>query len=90
MKLGDWYSSYATMAAQLDNGVEREQRHGYWEAALTSRFADRAEFLQRIATADIVINVRAYSVFDDEALAHARRLKSTSATRDFERPVTRG
>ncbi|MHB8644386.1 MAG: NAD(P)-dependent oxidoreductase [Thermomicrobiales bacterium] len=44
----------------------------------TSRFADRAEFFQRIAEADIVINVRAYSLFDDEALRHAPRLRCIS------------
>ena len=43
-----------------------------------SRWADRAELFRRIAPADVVINVRAYSLFDDEALAHAPRLKLIS------------
>lgn len=44
----------------------------------TTRFADRDEFFSRIAEADVVINVRAYSRFDDEALSHAPRLKMIS------------
>jgi D-3-phosphoglycerate dehydrogenase len=44
----------------------------------TTRFADRAEFFSRIAEADVIINVRAYSRFDDEALAQAPRLKMIS------------
>src|SRR5215216_910796 len=44
----------------------------------TTRWADRAELFERIAPAEVVINVRAYSVFDDEALAHAPRLKMIS------------
>jgi len=44
----------------------------------TTRFADREEFFSRIAEADIVINVRAYSKFDEEALAHAPNLKMIS------------
>jgi D-3-phosphoglycerate dehydrogenase len=44
----------------------------------TTRFADRAEFFSRIAPAEVVINVRAYSTFDDEAFAHAPNLKMVS------------
>ena len=44
----------------------------------TTRFADRDEFFSRIADAHVVINVRAYSAFDDEALAHAPKLKLIS------------
>jgi D-3-phosphoglycerate dehydrogenase len=44
----------------------------------SSRFADRAEFFARLAEADAVINVRAYSTFDDEALAQAPKLKLIS------------
>ena len=44
----------------------------------TTRFADRAEFFARIKDADVVINVRAYSTFDDEALAQAPALKMIS------------
>ncbi|MCC7371039.1 MAG: hydroxyacid dehydrogenase [Chloroflexi bacterium] len=44
----------------------------------TTRFADRDEFFSRIAEADVVINVRAYSRFDEEALSHAPKLKMIS------------
>ncbi len=44
----------------------------------TTRWADRAELFRRLEPADVAINVRAYSVFDDEALAHAPRLKLIS------------
>lgn len=44
----------------------------------STRFADRAEFFDRIAAADIAINVRAYSLFDDEALARAPKLRLIS------------
>ncbi len=44
----------------------------------TTRFADRAEFFARIAPAEVVINVRAYSVFDEEALDHAPDLRLIS------------
>ena len=44
----------------------------------TTRWADRADLFQRIAPADVVINIRAYSVFDDEALSHAPNLKIIS------------
>ena len=43
-----------------------------------TRFADRAEFFRRIAPAHVVINVRAYSLFDDEALAQAPNLRMIS------------
>ncbi len=43
-----------------------------------SRFADRAELFARIAAADVLINVRAYCVLDEEALAHAPSLKMIS------------
>ncbi len=44
----------------------------------TTRPADRAEFFQRLAPAEIVINVRSYSIFDDEALAQAPQLRLLS------------
>ena len=47
-------------------------------ATFTTRFADRAEFFSRIKDANVVINVRAYSTFDDEALAQAPNLKLIS------------
>lgn len=43
-----------------------------------SRFADRSEFFERIAPAEVIINVRAYSLFDEEALERAPRLKLIS------------
>ena len=44
----------------------------------SSRFADRAELFERLAPADVVINVRAYCVLDEEAMAHAPSLKMIS------------
>ncbi len=44
----------------------------------TSRAADRAALFSRIAAADVVINVRAYTLLDDEALVNAPRLKLVS------------
>src|SRR5450631_3902488 len=44
----------------------------------TTRAADRAELFGRIATAELLINVRAYTALDDEALAAAPRLKLVS------------
>ena len=41
----------------------------------TTRYADRAEFFERIKDAEVVINVRAYSTFDEEALDHAPKLR---------------
>jgi len=43
-----------------------------------SRWADRDDLFRRLAPAAVVINVRAYTVFDDEALAHAPNLKLVS------------
>lgn len=44
----------------------------------TTRYADREEFFARIAPAEVIINIRAYSQFDEEALAHAPNLKLIS------------
>jgi phosphoglycerate dehydrogenase-like enzyme len=44
----------------------------------TTRYADREEFFARLASAEVVINIRSYSVFDEEALAHAPNLKMIS------------
>ncbi len=44
----------------------------------TTRAADRAELFERIAAAEAIINVRAYTALDEEALAHAPRLKLIS------------
>ncbi len=40
----------------------------------STRYPDRAEFFKRIAEAQAVINVRAYSMFDKEAFDHAPHL----------------
>lgn len=42
------------------------------------RWRDRAEFLERMEAAELVINVRAYSRFDAEVLAHAPNLRLIS------------
>jgi D-3-phosphoglycerate dehydrogenase len=44
----------------------------------TTRAADRAELFERIAPAEALINVRAYTVLDDEAFEHAPRLRMVS------------
>ena len=44
----------------------------------TSRAADRAELLRRIASAEVIINVRAHTLLDEEALAHAPGLRLIS------------
>jgi phosphoglycerate dehydrogenase-like enzyme len=44
----------------------------------SSRFADRAELFRRIADADVLINVRAYCVLDEEAMAQAPSLRMIS------------
>lgn len=43
-----------------------------------TRYADREEFFARIASAEVIINIRAYSIFDEEALSHAPNLKLIS------------
>ena len=44
----------------------------------TTRAADRAELFRRIAPAEVLINVRAYTTLDEEAFAHAPRLRLVS------------
>lgn len=44
----------------------------------TTRAADRAELFARLAPAEVLINVRAYTLLDDEALASAPTLKLVS------------
>jgi phosphoglycerate dehydrogenase-like enzyme len=44
----------------------------------TTRAADRPELFARIAEADVLINVRAYTHLDDEALQHAPALRMIS------------
>jgi phosphoglycerate dehydrogenase-like enzyme len=64
-------------SASGQDELRRLEKHG--EVIVHStRFIDRAEFHARIAPAEIVINVRAYSPFDAEALSHALNLKLIS------------
>jgi len=44
----------------------------------TTRAGDRAELFERIAPAEVIINVRAYTALDDEAFGHAPQLKMVS------------
>ncbi|MBV9581585.1 MAG: hydroxyacid dehydrogenase [Chloroflexi bacterium] len=44
----------------------------------TTRSTDRAELFERLASAEVAINVRAYTVFDDELLQHSPGLKLIS------------
>ncbi|MDQ3811786.1 MAG: hydroxyacid dehydrogenase [Chloroflexota bacterium] len=44
----------------------------------TTRAADRAELLQRLSDADVIINVRAYTTLDDDAFSSAPRLRMVS------------
>ncbi|HET6320176.1 MAG TPA: NAD(P)-dependent oxidoreductase [Chloroflexota bacterium] len=44
----------------------------------TSRAADREELFARIADAEVLINVRAYTLLDDEAMQHAPQLRMIS------------
>ncbi|HEY2593190.1 MAG TPA: hydroxyacid dehydrogenase [Chloroflexota bacterium] len=44
----------------------------------TTRAADRGELFERLAEAEVAINVRAYTVFDDELLERASKLKLIS------------
>jgi D-3-phosphoglycerate dehydrogenase len=44
----------------------------------TSRAADRGELFERLASAEVAINVRAYTVFDEELLERAPRLRLIS------------
>lgn len=57
--------------------LKRLQRFGI-VTVYASRFADRDELFRRIAPADVLVNVRAYCVLDDEAFAHAPNLKMVS------------
>jgi D-3-phosphoglycerate dehydrogenase len=51
----------------------------YGEVAVyNTQYADRAEFFDRIADAEAIINVRAYSKFDQEAIERAPKLKIIS------------
>src|SRR2546423_10496098 len=52
---------------------------GYGDVVVyTPRAADRNELFERLAEAEIIINVRAYTLLDDEAQQHAPRLRLIS------------
>jgi phosphoglycerate dehydrogenase-like enzyme len=64
--------------ASLDQAdLRRLERYGTVRLH-TTRAADRIELFDRITTADVLINVRAYTALDDEAFSHAPRLKMVS------------
>jgi len=69
---------YPPMYASLDQpDLRRLSQYGTLKLH-TTRAAARAELFARIAAADVLINVRAYTVLDDEALAVAPDLKLVS------------
>ncbi len=62
-------------AEQVD--LQRLKPHG--EVIVhTQRAADRAGLFERLADAEIVINVRAYTALDEEAMQHAPKLRLIS------------
>ncbi|MCA1645749.1 MAG: D-2-hydroxyacid dehydrogenase family protein [Chloroflexi bacterium] len=70
----DFPATYASLA-QAD--LQRLAPYGAVTLHST-RAADLAELFGRIEPADVLINVRAYTRLDDEAFAHAPRLKLVS------------
>src|SRR5207237_53225 len=70
----DYPPTYAT-PDQVD--LQRLAPYGTLEL-YTTRAADRAELFERLADAEVIINVRAYTSLDDEAFEHAPRLKMVS------------
>ena len=70
----DYPPTYASLE-QVD--LRRLATYGTVELH-TSRASDRAELFERIAPAEVVINVRAYTALDDEAFSHAPALKMVS------------
>jgi len=70
----DYPPTYATLEQ-----VDLKRLAAYGTVVLhTTRAADRAELFERIAEAEIVINVRAYTLLDEEAFEHAPRLRMVS------------
>src|ERR1700694_972172 len=70
----DYPPTYATLEQ-----VDLRRLAPYGRVKLyTTRAADRAELFERISTAEVLINVRAYTALDDEALTHAPGLKLVS------------
>jgi phosphoglycerate dehydrogenase-like enzyme len=69
---------YPPTYASLDQ-VDLQRLAPYGTLRLhTTRAADRDELFGRLATAEVAINVRAYTVFDDELLQRASKLKLIS------------
>jgi phosphoglycerate dehydrogenase-like enzyme len=59
--------------------VDLKRLEGYGAVRLyTQRSVDRTELFGRLADAEVVINVRAYTALDAEALAHAPKLRLIS------------
>jgi D-3-phosphoglycerate dehydrogenase len=59
--------------------VDLQRLRAYGTVVLhTTRAADRAELFGRLAEAEALINVRAYTLLDDEAFEHAPRLRMVS------------
>ncbi len=70
----DYPPTYASLE-QVD--LQRLAPYGAVEL-YTTRAGDRAELFERIAPAEVIINVRAYTALDDEAFGHAAQLKMVS------------
>lgn len=69
---------FPPMYASLDQ-VDLRRLRPYGDVRLhTTRAADRAELFTRIEPAEVIINVRAYTALDDEAMARAPQLKMIS------------
>jgi phosphoglycerate dehydrogenase-like enzyme len=69
---------YPPTYESLDN-VDLRRLAAYGEVRLhTSRAQTREELFERIANAEVIINVRAYTALDEEALVHAPKLRMVS------------
>jgi phosphoglycerate dehydrogenase-like enzyme len=69
---------YPPTYASLDQ-ADLQRLAAYGTVSLhTTRAADRAELFDRLAPAEAIINVRAYTALDDEAFEHAPRLRMVS------------
>ena len=70
---------FPPMYASLDQpDLRRLTEHGCTVDLHTTRAGDRAELFSRLATADATINVRAYTVFDNDLFEHTPNLKLVS------------
>ena len=66
-----------TYASLEQEDLKRLAQHGR-VTLHTTRAADRAELFDRLASAEVIISVRAYTALDDEAFSHAPALKMVS------------